>query len=162
MEQKIKPSQFSSILFFFVATTVLFLGFYRNQWSVVTLAKFNNFQFDDQSLVMGRLVESRQNGIFSHGGLLGRGDFNLYRADDGTYNYQKIYERQYDAYLKKQTFSEYGRYGSQSGMQAMFFGALDKLSPFTPVENMRIYRVITSLTFALVIGYLLFWFLTEF
>lgn len=111
---------------------------------------------------MGRLVESRQNGIFSHGGLLGRGDFNLYRADDGTYNYQKIYERQYDAYLKKQTFSEYGRYGSQSGMQAMFFGALDKLSPFTPVENMRIYRVITSLTFALVIGYLLFWFLTEF
>lgn len=153
---KMKKNSIYSILFFFISVILLFLGFYRNQWQVVLRGKFRNFQLDSQSLVMGRLVESRQNGVFSHGGLLGRGDVDPFYINEEGYTYQ------YDAYLKlQQSFEYYDLYKSQSGFQGILFSILDKLSPNTPHENLRVYRVFVSLSLAVLLGVLLVWFLQE-
>ena len=55
------------------SVVALFLGFYRNQWSVVREKRFKEFQLDSESLVIARMVESRQHGILSHNALLGLG-----------------------------------------------------------------------------------------
>ncbi|GAB4544379.1 MAG: hypothetical protein Fur002_17550 [Anaerolineales bacterium] len=156
-------TQKNKILFLAAAAVVLFLGFYRNQWNIVLPGKFKNFQYSDQSLVMGRLAETQQRGIFSNGGLLGLGDADVYgKGDEGGGDNQALYDHQYEAYFKNLPFEQFEAYGSQTGMQAMFFGALDTLSPLTPVENMRVYRIIAALSFALLLTYLLSWFLNEF
>jgi len=157
-----KKTRLLSILFFLTTTTILFLSFYRNQWNIVLPGKFRAFQYDDQSLVMSRLAESRNSGILSYGGLLGRGDDEQFRANGEDPDFEGWYAHQYDAYLKNQSFNTYNIYGSQSGGQAMFFGILDQLSPFSPSDNLRNYRIITSSSFAIILGLLLLWFLNEF
>jgi hypothetical protein len=151
------------ILFFLVSTSILFLGFYRNQWGAATKGKFRNFQTDDQALVMGRLVETRKNGILSHSGFLGIGDADLFITNPGDYDEDSMYEYQYDSYLKGKTFkSNYSIYPSQIGVQGLFFSILDVISPFPPPENLRLYRIITSLSFAIVLSLILKWFFAEF
>jgi hypothetical protein len=157
-----KKAKLASILFFLFTTAILFLSFYRNQWKIVLPGKFRVFQYDDQSLVMSRLAESRNNGLLSYGGLLGRGDDEQYHANGQDPDFEGWYDHQYEAYLKGLKFNTYNIYGSQSGGQALFFGILDKFSPFSPAGNLRNYRVITSLSFAIVLSLLLLWFLNEF
>lgn len=141
---------------------MLFLGFYRNQWNIVPPAKFRNFQLSDQSLIMGRLVETRKGGVFSYGGLLGNGDIDQYKTAENDIDYDGLSTHQYDMYLNSEKFNTFRPYGSQSGVQGMIFGVLDQSSPLTPIENLRIYRLITSLFFAITLGFFLLWFLNEF
>lgn len=156
-------SQKFLILFFLASTSILFLGFYRNQWNAATKGKFRNFQKDDQALVMGRLVETRQNGLLSHSGFLGLGDTDLFKIDSEKYDEEPMYEFQYESYLKGEVFiNNYSIYPSQIGAQGLFFSILDVISPFPPVENLRFYRIITSLSFAIFLGYILTWFFAEF
>ncbi|MBI5944366.1 MAG: hypothetical protein HY864_08365 [Chloroflexi bacterium] len=151
------------ILFFLTSTLILFLGFYRNQWNIATKGKFRNFQKDDQALVIGRMVETRQNGLLSHSGFLGIGDSELFMIDTEKYEEEIMYEYQYDSYLKGKVFSNnFSIYPSQTGVQGLFFGILDVISPFPPPENLRLYRIITSLSFAIVLGFILTWFFSEF
>lgn len=141
---------------FFVSTILLFLGFDRNLWRLSPAESFSSFQQDSESLVLGRLVESRQAGIFSEGALLGWGDAaspNL-TTDD--------YDRQYRVYLSGGSFDSYLVYESQSGMQATFFSALDAVSPFSSAQNLRLFRAFTALLTALTLSALVVWFLLEF
>jgi preprotein translocase subunit SecG len=142
--------------FFVISMVLLFLGFYRNQWNVIREKKFKEFQTDSESLVMARMVESRQKGIFSENGLLGWGDANPLDLRENDYAHQ------YDAYLAGQDFQTYSLYKSSSGLQAMFFSLLDELSPFSPAANLRNFRVLVSLLFAATLSVFLLWFLREF
>ncbi len=146
----------ASSIFLLLATLLLFLGFYRDQWNVVREKKFKDFQNDSESLVMARMVESRQNGILAENGLLGWGD-----ADPANLN-QSDYTHQYDVYLAGGNFQSYSLYKSVSGFQAMFFSALDKISPLSPALNLRNYRALLSLLFAAVLTAFCFWILQEF
>jgi hypothetical protein len=144
------------ISLFVVSTILLFLGFDRNQWHLSPAESFSSFQEDSESLVLGRMVESRQAGLFSDGALLGWGDAaspDLNAAD---------YDRQYQTYLSGGSFDSYLIYKSQSGMQATFFSLLDSVSPFTPAQDLRLFRAFTSLLTALVISALVVWFFLEF
>jgi len=142
--------------FFVLSTVILSLGFYRNQWNVVREKKFKEFQLDSESLVIARMVESRQHGIFSENGLLGWGDadpLNLNQAD---------YDHQYQVYLSGQDFHSYSLYKSVSGFQALFFGLLDRLSRWSPAINLRNFRALAALFFALTLSIFLIWLLLEF
>lgn len=152
----IKSNRFLFTLFYILSTALLFLGFYRNQWNAVRPGKFNKFQQDSESLVLGRMVETRQSGLFSHGALMGRGNVLVTEA------VEERYTKQYDAYFEKSGFSTYNLYQSQSGGQAFLFGALDLLSPFTPHENLRVFRVMAALLLALTLSVFLLWVLKEF
>jgi hypothetical protein len=137
-------------------SVLLFLGFYRNQYHIVTMEHFSIFQKDSESIVLGRLVESRQHGLFSNGALLGWGD-----ADPLALN-EVDYDHQYETYLNGGGFETYSLYESQAGWQALFFGALDRMTPFDPATNMRLFRFLASALLAVTLGFLALWVYREF
>lgn len=145
-----------AISLFVLSTILLLLGFDRNQWRLSPAESFSSFQQDSESLVLGRLVQSRQAGILSEGALLGWGD--AASADLTTDDY----DHQYDVYLSYGEFDSYFIYKSQSGMQATFFSILDSVSPLSSSRNLRIFRAITALISAVVISGLIVWFFLEF
>jgi hypothetical protein len=145
------------VSFFILSAILLFLGFDRNQWRLAPAENFSGFQQDSESLILGRLVESRQNGLFSYGALLGWGD----AASPETIS-AGDYDHQYDVYISDGQFDSYLVYKSQSGMQGLFFGALDSVSPFSSARNLRLFRALTALLSALAISALITWFLLEF
>lgn len=148
----------ASWLIFILASSLLFLGFYRDQWQMARPKKFSIFQKDVEAYVIGRLVLARQSGIFSNGGLLGWGDVDGTRMSDiGDADYQ----HQYDTYLNGLTFKSYLAKQSHPGFQAIFFSALDRISPLGPSYNLRLFRMLTAGLFALTLGGVLLWFLWE-
>ncbi len=139
-----------------LAAALLFLGLYHNTWRAVRPGKFKNFELDSESLVIARMVEARQRGLLAENGLLGWGDANPANLNESDYTHQ------YDVYLSGQKFQSYSLYKSVSGFQAMLFSALDEISPFSPAINLRNFRVLSSLLFALVLSAFLAWLLYEF
>jgi hypothetical protein len=150
------PHRWGALAFFFVSIVLLFLGFYRNEWNVVRPGKFKNFQQDSESLVIARMVESRQNGIAAHNGLLGWGDAHPPELNESDYIHQ------YDVYLAGGNFGTYSLYKSVPGFQAMLFSALDEISPFAPVINLRNFRVLSSFLFGFALAIFLLWIFREF
>ncbi len=139
-----------------LAAVLLFEGFYHNTWRAVRPGKFKNFELDSESLVVARLVESRQHGLLAENGLLGWGDANPANLNESDYSHQ------YDVYLSGQRFQSYSLYKSVSGFQGMLFSALDEISPFSPAINLRNFRVLSSLLFAFMLSAFLAWLLYEF
>lgn len=144
------------ILFFLLCLVVLFLGFYRNQWEAARSKKFSTLDKSSEGFVMGRLVQSRQEGIFSKAGLLGMGDVDPSNMKEADSDYQ------YDTYFNGGTFSSYFIYRSQSGFQAALFSLLDSISPGTSRDHLRLFRGLTSLLAAATIGLFLTWIHLEF
>jgi hypothetical protein len=142
--QYIKPSLLMLLFIGF-----LFIGFYRNQWRVVDQAWFQNFQRDTESQILGRLVKSRQDGIFSSGGLTGMGNGSSIEA-------------QYIAYFKNEPFNSFQPYLSQIGFQGMLFSMIDKVSPLDSGNNFRVFRGMTSLLSAIAFSAIILWFYNQF
>jgi hypothetical protein len=141
---------------FLLSSALLFPGLYRNQWNVMREKKFKEFQTDSESLVIARMVESRQNGLDSENGLLGWGDANPLDLN------QSDYLHQYDVYLSGGDFQTYSLYKSVSGYQGIFFSVLDRLSPFPPAINLRNFRALEALLFALTLSIFAVWAFREF
>jgi hypothetical protein len=148
-----------SFAFLILSFLLLFLGFHRNQWQMARPKKFSSFQKDVESYVLARMVVTRQSGLLAYGGLPGWGDVD-------PLNYTEIsdadYDHQYETYLNGATFQSYWAKKSNPGFQGIFFSVLDRLSPFSPATNLRLFRILTSGLFALVLTGIIFWFLQEF
>lgn len=139
-----------------LSVILLTLGFDHNAWGVVGEKKFETFQNDSESLVMARMVASRQYGLTSYGALMGWGDadpLNLKNND---------YQHQYDVYFASGNFHAYSVYKSQTGFQAFFFSLLDRLSPLTPKWNLRLFRGLLALLLALTLSFFILWVYREF
>jgi len=143
------------MVLFVLALSLLFLGFYRNQWQMARPKKFSVFQKDVESYVIGRMVLTRQSGIFSKGGLLGWGDVNPNDVNESDYQHQ------YDTYFDGLSFESYLTKESHPGFQGLFFSILDQLSPFTPSSNLRLFRMLAASLFALTLTGLITWFYEE-
>jgi len=74
---------------------------------------FDSFQFDGESLVVGRLIQSERYGIFSNAGFLGW----IEPAPAGS----NLYWHQYEAYHNPCDYDSYEAYYSQSGFQAFIY-----------------------------------------
>src|SRR6266487_653281 len=144
-----------SWVFMILAFSAIFLGFYRNQWQVVRDKKFSLFEKDVEAYVIARMVLTRESGLFSNGGLLGWGDVdpNNVNEDD--------YQHQYDTYLKDSSFQTYWAKESHPGFQGIFFSALDRISPLSPSDNLRIFRMLAAGLFAGMMTGILVWFFSE-
>ncbi len=192
----------SSPLFFVVfSLIVLFLGYSENLWKAANTKKHfekkysflrnldipesqnfpeNYWTFDrySESLVLGRLVKSRKDGLLSSGGLVGRFlDYPHPPADITSGQYRRSYLNMLDtsnkfshAYQYKIYFDEsldnkvnrFVTYNSQSGGQAFVLGIFDKIIPGTNAFKLKFFYRLTALLTTLAVFLIIFWFYREF
>ena len=129
------------LVFGIISFVLMFVSFNYNLLQAVNPDKFNDFQSDSEALVIGRMVKSREDGIFSSQGRMGRyyglpGDFNR--------NQEKMY-------FNGTVGGEFEAYNSQIGLQGIVFSYLDqglaklKLQPKT---RYSLFHALNSLLFA--------------
>lgn len=143
-------------IFIFGSIILFTLGFYGNQWGAVDMDDLQYRRNVNEMLVYGRLVESRSDGIFSHGGLLGLGDASDFIVE------KRIIDAQSRKYMKGTGFTSYWTYKSQPGLQGIVYSTIDKWTDFAPSTNIFIYRSLISLALALILTGICYWFFLEF
>ena len=154
-----QPERIKKISIWAISLCLLFFGFFSNLWHVAEQQWFDTHQRDTESLIVGRMVKSRQDGIFSAGGLTGAGI---------TTNIQQQWisstqiDRQYLAYLNRLTFDEYSPYMSQPGGQGLIFSLLDRLVPLSSQIKLWAFYVLTALLSAIALTSIIGWFYEEF
>ena len=138
---------------------LLFFGFFSNTWRVADQNWFDTHQKDTEAHVMGRMVKSRQDGIFSAGGLNGWGTA---KSTDAEWIPSTALGPQYTAYLYKLSFEQFSTYNSQPGGQGMIFSLLDRRIPFSPQTKLRLFYVLTALLSAIALAAIIGWFYEAF
>ncbi len=146
------------ITLFFLSTLILFLGFFNNYWHVLNQNNLQTDQLNSDRFIMGRLVKSGRDGIFSYGGLVGyvRPLSTTSMVKSHTYPYQL------QAYLTSMDFTMFDTYTSQIGGQGMFFGLLDRMIHRSPQEKIRLFYLGNSLLSAILLALIILWFFQEF
>ena len=138
---------------------LLFFGFLFNAWRVAEQQWFDTHQRDTESLVIGRMVKSRQDGIFSAGGLNGAGVTTNVQQDWISSNQ---IDNQYAAYLNGGSFDQFSTYMSQPAGQGMLFSLLDRIIPLSPRIKLWAFYVLTVLLSAIALTSIIGWFYEEF
>lgn len=138
---------------------LLFFGFFSNTWRVADQNWFATHQKDTEAHVMGRMVKSRQDGIFSAGGLNGWGTA---KSTDAEWIPSTELGPQYTAYLYKLSFEKFSTYNSQPAGQGMIFSLLDRLIPLSPQIKLWSFYVLTALLSAIALTTIIGWFYEEF
>ncbi len=139
-------------LFFLIASIMLSLGFYKNQWKAVEMADVQYRRDASEIYVMGRLVKSRADGVFSDGGLLGIGD--VLSLGDRT---NKTIKNQFFKYFNNKKFKQYQTYKSTPGFQGVIFSVFDKYTAFAPETNLLIFRWSVSISLAIILAFFCLW-----
>jgi hypothetical protein len=154
-----QPSESTkAIILCALSTLILYLGFFTNTWKVANQEWFLEHQHDMESFILGRLVKSGQDGVFSDGGLTG-----VVSRDETPVGYvDRPFYFQYAVYLNELPSGAYTTYNSQIGGQGILFSALDRILPLTPPEKLTFYRAFTSMLTALTLTTIILWFYFEF
>lgn len=153
----IKNKSFFKAIFFFFTLIFLFLDFNTNFFNVVNKEWFVHHQLDAESFIMGRMVKSRRDGIFSSAGLVG-----LVSPNEKELTYEDHpFVFQYKAYLDKLDFNAYSTYNSLIGGQGMLFSFLDKIIPLSNYVKLKLFRSFNALLLALVLSLIIFWIYVE-
>jgi hypothetical protein len=121
---KLTRDQLGEVSLALTALLVLFVSFQLNFFGAAPNDFFEFHQRDSESLVLGRVVETRQNGYFSNEGFLG-----VY-ADQNKVDYQ------YKAYsLNLKPESNFNVYTSSAGLQGFFYSFLDGILTLCGVDS---------------------------
>lgn len=138
---------------------LLFLGFYINLWRAAGPSWFETHQRDTEAYIMGRMVKSRQDGIFSAGALNGRG-----KIEDIPEQWESAsdLQRQYIAYQNNLSYDEFHTYLSQPGGQGMVFSLFDRTLPLPPNVKLQLFYILSALLTAIAITAVISWFYREF
>ncbi len=135
----------------------LFPAMYGNSWHIVDRGWLANHVIRMESFIVGRLVQSRQHGILSAGGLPGQGSPNSRRISDP--DQRRLF--QYRAYLDNVRFRFFHTYKSQIGGQGIFFSLLDRAIPLSPRVKLKLYYGVTTLLLVLCLTAITLWFYWE-
>lgn len=144
-------SKIIAIAIVIVSFLAFFAGFRYNAFQVLKDGKYLDNQAE--SLVMGRLVKSRTDGIFSSGALCGR--CQAEKKDTALFNYQ------YKAFIEDIPCKRFYPYLSQIGFHAVVYSLIDRVSPFTSVTDLELLRSFKSGMLALVMSLVVLWFFLE-
>ncbi len=153
--------RFAAIVAVF-STCALFWGFLGNGWHVVDQGRFDRHEQDAVAVLLGRLVKTRQDGLFSAGGLNGWGVHERVGSlnSDGWIGRASA-DAQYHAYLDGGRFENYRAYLSQPGGQSFFFAIWDRILPLAPSARLSVFYGMTALFTALVLAWVVTWFYLE-
>ena len=138
---------------------LLFFGFFSNVWHVAEQQWFDTHQRDTESLIIGRMVKSRQDGIFSSGGLTGAGITTNIQQD---WISENQIDNQYAAYLNRGSFDKFSPYMSQPGGQGIIFSLFDRSIPLSPQIKLWSFYILTALLSAIALTLIASWFYEEF
>jgi len=145
------------ILIVFLTLLILTPGFYRNQWLAAGKQWFYDWRKIQEGMVIARIVESRETGVLSHGGLLGFGcaatsncDWESFDLDQG-----------YMIYRENGRFQSYSPYTSHPGLQGVIFSLFELATNFSPSLNLRLFHGAISLLSAFVLGLFIYWIFKE-
>ncbi len=133
---------------------VLFLNFSFNLFHIANQNIFEQFERYQDGWVVGRILQSRQHGLLSAGGLPGAGVVDGYPGSST--------EAQFAAYRDQLPFSAYGTYNSSSGGAGILFSLLDPILPGSGSQKLAFFYALTALLSAAVLTLTVHWFLTEF
>ena len=147
------------LLLFVFSLSLLFCSYQFGIFSVVDVLKpgaFERFQYSSDSLVYGKIVQSRNEGIHSYQGRLGRLHFPGDRVNENIS--QKL--------LLNQMLSggKYQPYNSNFGLQGLFYGLVDNSLKKLNIDfksRVFIYHAITSLLLAIVLSLIILFFYLE-
>jgi len=142
---------------------LLSLGFFSNCWNVAEQKHFKSNQFGSEALILGRLIKSRQDGIFSAGGLTGAwvpDNSHNYGISDHWFSPQQA-RNQYSVYSGGVTSDTYLLYLSQTGGQAMIFSLLDSSIPLSPRTKLPLFYLLTSTLTATALTLIILWLYCE-
>ena len=154
-----QPALARKIALWGLSIGLLFFGFLSNAWHVAEQQWFDTHQRDTESLIIGRMVKSRQDGIFSVGGLTGAGMTTNIQQDWISSNQ---IDNQYAAYLNSGSFDKFSPYMSQPGGQGIIFSLFDRLIPLSPQIKLWSFYVLTALLSAIAVTAIVGWFYEEF
>jgi hypothetical protein len=138
-------------------TTFVFLsqGFLHNTLHTVGKKWFVEWRTVQDTYFVGRLVQSRQAGVFSYAGFFGHGDVSLF-SDQA-----ELVRHQYDTYINQGEFSEFNSYDSAIDLQGMIFSLFDQETSLSPELNLMLFQGITSLLSAGSLVLIIIWFYKE-
>jgi hypothetical protein len=145
-----------SILIFIGATLLLLPNFYRNRWSAVDPEYYAEWQTRYDRLIVARLVETRQHGFFSAGGLLGLGDAHEIAYDTRTHRHQ------FNTYFNNEIFRSYFIYKSNPGFQGFMYGLADQALSIPGEQKLKLFRGFTAFLSAITFAGMITIFATEF
>jgi hypothetical protein len=148
----IGKSKIIAISVYIISFLFFFSGFLFNPWRV--LVKNKALPPQGETLVIGRLVKSHTDGIFSGGGLCGR-------CGEKT-EINEINDYQYLAYKENLPCKSFVPYLSQIGFHATVYSMIDQVSPFSSDKNLWILRSFKTATLALVMSLIVLWFFLDF
>jgi hypothetical protein len=154
----VNAGRIGAAAFFLASTACLFLGFSVNFWHVAESGFFENRQIVMESFIVGRMVKTARDGLFSAGGLPG-----LIGPDETPPDIENAnYQFQYQAYRDSLPFVSFTPYLSQTGGQGMLFGLLNGILPLSNSDKLSLFYGFTSLLLAVVLAFILEWFRREF
>lgn len=136
--------------FLFGITVCIILTFsFKNNIFNTAGSYFDYFQYDSESLVVGRLMLSERDGVMAHAGFLGK--VKPVPPNEDPFWYQ------YESYCKKTDFKDYEAYYSQPGMQGFFYGIFCKITGVTGESSLTFFYWLISLFTALIFTLFLIW-----
>jgi hypothetical protein len=152
------PKFIKPIVLFVLAILILFPSFYKNQWHILDQESLQTNQLLSDHYIMGRLLKSHRDGVFSAGGLVGFVEV----LPDPSRLVHRTYPYQLDYFVTNQDFVNYLPYESQIGGQGMLFSILDEIIPKSPQATLRLFYLGTSFLSAVLLTLLILWFYQEF
>jgi hypothetical protein len=144
---------------------LIFAGFRQNLWRAAEGYFFETNQQDTEALVIGRMVWSRQRGVFATAGLLGLAGTGagIVASDTSELWGLQIFPLQTQAYLEETPIRSFSPYLSSSGLQGMILGTLDTvLLRAAPAFKLAFFRTLTAALVAATYTLLLLWLRREF
>ena len=151
--------KFKKELILFVASLILlFCSYQFGIFSVINgpWGGFERFQHSSESVVFGKITQSRNEGIFSYQGRLGRLHFPSGRVNENTS--QKLILNQ------KLSGGNYQPYNSNFGLQGVFYSLVDKALTKLNIDfksRVFIFHAITSFLLAVVLALIILLFYLE-
>jgi len=150
MTTNFKPKS-TTLIVFTLALFIMVPGFYNNTWHAAGKKWFFDWQKFHEHFIVARLVQSREEGFFSYGALLGYGDILTWEVNSDVINHE------YDLYSSGGHFEKYWPYRSVPGLQAIPFALISQYSGLAPASNLKLFRLIEAIMSASVLGLFAAW-----
>jgi len=152
LAMKSTTSKINPFLILALCFLLFFTGLYFNPFNVL----INDKRIDNQaeSIVVGRLVKSKSDGVFSSAGLCGRCKNDL--SGSALFDYQST------ALIENHACKDFSPYYSQIGFHGVIYSLILKASPLPSIYDITILRVFKVAMLAVVLSLIVLWFYLEF